>query len=77
MLLYSNQEYGSENILSVLEDSYKNVTDEAEIIKDPEGVTEDSTESLNDMFITTKIETEDTAVYLNESIGFINISTVL
>ena len=72
MLLYSNQEYGSENILSVLEDSYKNVTDEAEIIKDPEGVTEDSTESLNDMFITTKIETEDTAVYLNESIGFIN-----
>ena len=72
MLLYSNQEYGSENILSVLEDSYKNVTDEAEIIKDPEGVTEDSTESLNDMFITTKIETEDTATYLNESIGFIN-----
>ena len=55
MLLYSNQEYGSENILSVLEDSYKNVTDEAEIIKDPEGVTEDSTESLNDMFITTKM----------------------
>ena len=72
MLLYSNQEYGSENILSVLEDSYKNVTDEAEIIKDPEGVTEDSTESLNDMFITTKIETEDTAAYLNDSIGFIN-----
>ena len=72
MLLYSNQEYGSENILSVLEDSYKNVTDEAEIIKDPEGVTEDSTESLNDMFITTKIETEDTATYLNDSIGFIN-----
>jgi uncharacterized C2H2 Zn-finger protein len=36
MLLYSNQEYGSENILFVLEDSYKNVTDEAEIIKDPE-----------------------------------------
>ena len=72
MLLYSNQEYGSENILSVLEDSYKNVTDEAEIIKDPEGVTEDSTESLNDMFITTKIETEDPAAYLNESIGFIN-----
>ena len=72
MLLYSNQEYGSENILSVLEDSYKNVTDEAEIIKDPEGVTEDSTESLNDMFITTKIETEDPAAYLNDSIGFIN-----
>ena len=32
MLLYSNQEYGSETILSVLEDNYKNVTDEADIV---------------------------------------------
>ena len=72
MLLYSNQEYGSETILSVLEDNYKNVTDEADIVKDPEGSTEDSTEALNDMFITTKLEVEDTRVYLTESVDFIN-----
>ena len=72
MLLYSNQEYGSETILSVLEDNYKNVTDEADIVKDPDGSTEDSTEALNDMFITTKLEVEDTKIYLTESVDFIN-----
>lgn len=72
MLLYSNQEYGSETILSVLEDNYKNVTDEADIFKDPDGSTEDSTEALNDMFITTKLEVEDTKIYLTESVDFIN-----
>ena len=72
MLLYSNQEYGSETILSVLEDNYKNVTDEADIVKDPEGSTEDSTEALNDIFITTKLEVEDTKAYLTDSVDFIN-----